>query len=57
MASEPLILMTGEIVAGLKPTETDAILAIPLDLNRNGTPLVLVEHDVRAVLRRRSVAR
>lgn len=50
IATEPELLMTDEIVAGLTPAETDEILAILMDLNREGTTLVFVEHDVRAVL-------
>ncbi len=50
IASEPDVLMTDEIVAGLNPTETNEILAILMKLNAEGMTLVFVEHDVRAVL-------
>lgn len=50
IATEPELLMTDEVVAGLTPTETDEILAILMELNRGGMTLVFVEHDVRAVL-------
>jgi len=50
VATEPDLLMTDEIVAGLTPAETDEILEILMELNRDGTTLVFVEHDVRAVL-------
>lgn len=50
MASEPLLMMTDEIVAGLNPTETNEVLDILMRLNAVGTTLVFVEHDVRAVL-------
>lgn len=50
VATEPELLMTDEIVAGLTPAETDEILAILMGLNREGMTLVFVEHDVRAVL-------
>lgn len=50
MASEPLLMMTDEIVAGLNPAETNEVLAILQRLNAAGTTLVFVEHDVRAVL-------
>ena len=49
-ASEPLLMMTDEIVAGLNPTETNEVLEILMRLNAAGTTLVFVEHDVRAVL-------
>ncbi|NDG39291.1 MAG: ABC transporter ATP-binding protein [Betaproteobacteria bacterium] len=50
IATEPLLLMTDEIVAGLNPSETDDLLRILVGLNREGMTLVFVEHDVRAVL-------
>ena len=50
IATEPLLLMTDEIVAGLNPSETDDLLRILVGLNRAGMTLVFVEHDVRAVL-------
>jgi branched-chain amino acid transport system ATP-binding protein len=50
MASEPVLMMTDEIVAGLNPTETNEVLEILMRLNSAGTTLVFVEHDVRAVL-------
>jgi branched-chain amino acid transport system ATP-binding protein len=50
IATEPQLLMTDEIVAGLNPSETDELLRILVALNRDGTTLVFVEHDVRAVL-------
>lgn len=50
VATEPELLMTDEVVAGLTPTETDEILEILMGLNRDGMTLVFVEHDVRAVL-------
>ena len=50
MASEPLVMMTDEVVAGLNPTETNEVLEILRRLNRAGITLVFVEHDVRAVL-------
>jgi branched-chain amino acid transport system ATP-binding protein len=50
IATEPLLLMTDEIVAGLNPSETGELLKILTGLNRDGMTLVFVEHDVRAVL-------
>ena len=50
IATEPELLMTDEVVAGLTPPETDEILAILMTLNRRGMTLIFVEHDVRAVL-------
>ncbi|TXL69720.1 ABC transporter ATP-binding protein [Vineibacter terrae] len=50
VATEPVLLMTDEIVAGLNNAETDEVLDILVRLNGTGITLVFVEHDVRAVL-------
>lgn len=50
VASEPSVIMTDEIVAGLNPAETNGILQILAELSRSGMTLIFVEHDVRAVL-------
>ncbi len=50
VATEPVLLMTDEIVAGLNNSETDEVLEILVRLNKTGITLVFVEHDVRAVL-------
>ena len=49
-ASEPDVIMTDEIVAGLNPSETNGVLQILTELNRSGVTLIFVEHDIRAVL-------
>ena len=36
-------------MAGLRPTETDRIVAILRDLNRAGLTILLIEHVMRAV--------
>jgi branched-chain amino acid transport system ATP-binding protein len=45
------LIMTDEVVAGLNGVETDQILDILQDINRQGVTLIFVEHDVRAVMR------
>ena len=37
-------------MAGLRPTETDRIVAILRDLNRDGLTILLIEHVMRAVM-------
>ena len=36
-------------MAGLRPTETDRIVAILRELNRGGLTILLIEHVMRAV--------
>jgi branched-chain amino acid transport system ATP-binding protein len=51
LATEPKLLLLDEVMAGLRPTETDRIVKILTDLNRNtGLTIVLIEHVMRAVM-------
>ena len=44
-------MLLDEVMAGLRPTETDRIVAILRDLNRDsGVAIVLIEHVMRAVM-------
>jgi branched-chain amino acid transport system ATP-binding protein len=37
-------------MAGLRPTETDRMIAILRELNRDGLTILLIEHVMRAVM-------
>ena len=51
LATEPKLLLLDEVMAGLRPTETDRMVAILRTLNReSGLAIVLIEHVMRAVL-------
>lgn len=51
LATEPKLLLLDEVMAGLRPTETDRMVAILRDLNREtGLTIVLIEHVMRAVM-------
>lgn len=50
LASQPRVLMTDEAVAGLNPAETNQVLDILREVNKQGIAIIFVEHDVRAVL-------
>ena len=49
LATKPKLLLLDEVMAGLRPTETDRIVAILKDLNRTGLTILLIEHVMRAV--------
>jgi branched-chain amino acid transport system ATP-binding protein len=49
LATRPKLLLLDEVMAGLRPTETDRIVAILHDLNRDGLTILLIEHVMRAV--------
>jgi len=51
LATEPRVLLLDEVMAGLRPTETDRMVAILAGLNReSGLTIVLIEHVMRAVM-------
>jgi len=44
-------LLLDEVMAGLRPTETDRMVKILIELNRaSGLTIVLIEHVMRAVM-------
>jgi branched-chain amino acid transport system ATP-binding protein len=51
LATDPKLLLLDEVMAGLRPTEMDRIVAILRELNREtGLAILLIEHVMRAVM-------
>ena len=51
LATEPKLLLLDEVVAGLRPTEVDRMVAVLRALNReSGLTIVMIEHVMRAVM-------
>ena len=50
LATDPQLLLLDEVMAGLRPTETDRMIAILRELNRSGLAILLIEHVLRAVM-------
>jgi branched-chain amino acid transport system ATP-binding protein len=51
LATRPKLLLLDEVMAGLRPTECDQMVAVFRDLNRaDGTTILLIEHVMRAVM-------
>jgi branched-chain amino acid transport system ATP-binding protein len=51
LATEPRILLLDEVMAGLRPTETDRMVGVLRALNRDGAmTILLIEHVMRAVM-------
>ena len=51
LATDPKLLLLDEVMAGLRPTETDRMVAILTELNRaTGLTILLIEHVMRAVM-------
>lgn len=50
VASDPKIMMTDEILAGLNPTDGERVLSILRKVRERGISIIFVEHDVRSVM-------
>jgi branched-chain amino acid transport system ATP-binding protein len=51
LATEPKFLLLDEVMAGLRPAETDRTVAILREINReSGLTILLIEHVMRAVM-------
>jgi branched-chain amino acid transport system ATP-binding protein len=51
LATDPKLLLLDEVMAGLRPTETDRMVGVLRALNRDtGLTIVLIEHVMRAVM-------
>jgi branched-chain amino acid transport system ATP-binding protein len=51
LATEPKLLLLDEVMAGLRPTETDRMVAILRAIGReSGLTILLIEHVMRAVM-------
>jgi branched-chain amino acid transport system ATP-binding protein len=51
LATRPKLLLLDEVMAGLRPTDCDQMLALFRELNRaDGTTILLIEHVMRAVM-------
>jgi branched-chain amino acid transport system ATP-binding protein len=51
LAAKPRLLLLDEPAAGLNAPETDALAAVIQELNRQGTTVLLIEHDMALVTR------
>jgi branched-chain amino acid transport system ATP-binding protein len=51
LATTPRLLLLDEVMAGLRPTECDEVVALLRELNRrDGMTILLIEHVMRAVM-------
>jgi branched-chain amino acid transport system ATP-binding protein len=51
LATDPKLLLLDEVMAGLRPTETDRMVSILHEINReSGLTILLIEHVMRAVM-------
>ena len=50
LATDPKLLLLDEVMAGLRPTETDRMVDLLRRLNQGGLTILLIEHVMRAVM-------
>jgi branched-chain amino acid transport system ATP-binding protein len=51
LATDPKLLLLDEVMAGLRPAETDRMVSVLTELNReSGLTILLIEHVMRAVM-------
>jgi len=50
LATEPTLLLLDEVMAGLNSTEIEAIVALVRSINASGVSILLIEHNMRAVM-------
>ncbi|MGE0151614.1 MAG: ABC transporter ATP-binding protein [Reyranellaceae bacterium] len=50
LATTPSLLLLDEVMAGLTPTETDMIIDVIRSIRQSGTSILLIEHNLRAVM-------
>jgi branched-chain amino acid transport system ATP-binding protein len=50
LATEPTLLLLDEVMAGLNPTEIAAIVGLIQRINADGISILLIEHNMRAVM-------
>jgi branched-chain amino acid transport system ATP-binding protein len=50
LATGPTLLMLDEVMAGINPTETDTLIKLIQEINRQGITILLIEHVMRGVM-------
>jgi branched-chain amino acid transport system ATP-binding protein len=50
LATQPKLLLLDEVMAGLRPTEVDEMVAIIKHLRENGMTIFVIEHIMRAIM-------
>jgi branched-chain amino acid transport system ATP-binding protein len=50
LATEPSLLLLDEVMAGLNPTEIETIIELIRSIHRSGVSILLIEHNMRAVM-------
>lgn len=50
LATDPELLLLDEVMAGLRPTEVEEMIAIIQGIRKNGVTIFVIEHIIRAIM-------
>jgi branched-chain amino acid transport system ATP-binding protein len=50
LATQPALLLLDEVMGGLNPAESNEMIALILGLRTSGITVVVIEHDMRAIM-------
>jgi branched-chain amino acid transport system ATP-binding protein len=51
LATKPKLLLLDEVMGGLNPAESEDIIQLIFDIRRQGITQVVIEHDMKAIMR------
>jgi len=51
LATRPRLLLLDEVMGGLNPAESEEIIQLILDLRKRGLTQMVIEHDMKAIMR------
>jgi branched-chain amino acid transport system ATP-binding protein len=51
LATRPALLLLDEVMGGLNPAESEEIIQLILELKRSGLTQMVIEHDMKAIMR------
>jgi branched-chain amino acid transport system ATP-binding protein len=51
LATKPELLLLDEVMGGLNPAESEEIIQLILELKRSGLTQMVIEHDMKAIMR------
>jgi branched-chain amino acid transport system ATP-binding protein len=51
LATQPELLLLDEVMGGLNPAESEEIIQLILDLKRRGLTQMVIEHDMKTIMR------
>jgi branched-chain amino acid transport system ATP-binding protein len=51
LATQPKLVLLDEIMGGLNPAESEELIQLIFDIQKDGITQVVIEHDMKAIMR------